>query len=78
MANLGDLEAGLMATAPVPAVPRGPLQTTAVRPSMNLPQAGVAAAPQPSTAIDPPLTALRTAPSTALAYGATGSDSRPY
>jgi hypothetical protein len=54
------------------------MQTTVARPPMNLPQAGVAAAPQPSTAIDPPLTALRTAPSTALAYGATGSDARPY
>ena len=54
------------------------MQTTVVRPPLNLPQAGVAAAPQPSTAIPPPLTALRTAPSTALAYGFAGSDSRPY
>jgi hypothetical protein len=54
------------------------MQTTVVRPPMNLPQAGVAAAPQPSTSLSPPLTAMRTAPSTALAYGATGSDARPY
>jgi hypothetical protein len=54
------------------------VQTTVVRPPLNLPQAGVAAAPQPSTAIAPPMTTFYTAPSTALAYGATGSDSRPY
>ena len=58
--------------------PHVPMQTTVPRPSLNLPQAGVAAAPQPSTAISPPLTAMRTSPSVALAYGAQGSDSRPY
>jgi hypothetical protein len=55
-----------------------PMQTTAVRPPLALPQAGVAAAQQPNTAVPPPLNALRTSPSTALAYGATASDSRPY
>jgi len=55
-----------------------PMQTTAVRPPLALPQAGVYAATQPQTSISPPLTAIRTAPSTALAYGAQGSDARPY
>lgn len=58
------------------------MQTTAVRPPLALPQAGVALAPQPSTAIIPPPTLLATPtvalPSTALAYGAGGSDARPY
>lgn len=55
-----------------------PMQTTAVRPPLNLPRAGVATGPQATTAVPPPMTALRTAPSTALAYGASGSDARPY
>lgn len=59
------------------------MQTTAVRPPLNLPQAGVAAAQQPATAIQPPIAALANAPavtlpSTAMTYGAGGADSRPY
>ena len=59
-----------------------PVQLSATRPPLNLPNAGVAAAPQPSTAIIPPPSLMAgptvALPSTAMAYGAGGGTARPY
>ena len=55
----------------------GPMSTSVVRPSMNLPYNGVAKAPQAGTAITPPPT-LQTMPQVSFPYGAVAGDQRPY
>jgi hypothetical protein len=64
--------------SPTPA----PMQLTAVRPPLAVPNAGVAAGAQPSTAIIPPLQLSATPtvalPSTTMTYGAGGATARPY